>query len=238
MIFTEKASDTDPGTAPRHAAAKLAILAGGNVMMTLMISSVLPATGAIAGHFAAIGDADLRAQFILMAPYISFIFASPLSGVMLQKYGRRWPLLAACALYAVAGGAELFIENFWPLVIARITLGAAGGAITTIVMTLAGDYFTGAKRTWAVTVVGLAPAAGAVAVIAVSGILVDRGGWHMAFAPYLISIPILIGAFFIISEPEKPGHAATGSGAFGVHLVDPGHVDVLIDRPDLQPSVE
>ena len=213
MIFTEKASDTDPGTAPRHAAAKLAILAGGNVMMTLMISSVLPATGAIAGHFAAIGDADLRAQFILMAPYISFIFASPLSGVMLQKYGRRWPLLAACALYAVAGGAELFIENFWPLVIARITLGAAGGAITTIVMTLAGDYFTGAKRTWAVTVVGLAPAAGAVAVIAVSGILVDRGGWHMAFAPYLISIPILIGAFFIISEPEKPGHAATGSGA-------------------------
>lgn len=213
MIITGNPAASEPGTAPPHAAAKLAILAGGNVMMTLMISSVLPATSAIAAHFSAIGNADLRAQFVLMAPYISFIFASPLSGVLIQKFGRRWPLLAACALYAMAGGGELFIDDFWPLVIARIALGAAGGSITTIVMTLAGDYFTGARRTWAVTVVGLAPAAGAVAVIAASGILVDRGGWHMAFAPYLIAIPILIGAFFIIGEPEMPAHAAAGSSA-------------------------
>jgi len=213
MIINETISDNNLGMVPPRAAAKLAILAGGNVMMTLMISSVLPATGAIARHFTHIGNADLRAQFILMAPYISFIFASPLSGVVIQNFGRRWPLLAACALYAVAGGAELFIDNFWPLVVARIILGAAGGSITTIVMTLAGDYFTGARRIWAVTVVGLAPAAGAVAVIAISGILVDLGGWHMAFAPYLISVPILIGAFFIIDEPERQAAAATDSGA-------------------------
>jgi len=213
MIITGQIPDTDPGTAPPYAVAKLAILAGGNIMMTLMISSVLPATGAIARHFSTIGNADLRAQFILLAPYIPFIFASPLSGVVIQKCGRRWPLLAVFALYAVAGSAELFIDNFWPLAIARIALGAAGGAITTIVMTLAGDYFTGAKRTWAVTIVGLSPALGAVAVIAVSGILVDRGGWHMAFAPYLVSIPILIAAFFVITEPTSLAHSAAESAA-------------------------
>jgi len=213
MIVIGQAPDTDPGTAPPHAAAKLAILAGGNIMMALMISSVLPATGAIARHFSTIGNADLRAQFILLAPYISFIFAAPLSGVVIQKCGRRWPLLAVFALYAVAGGAELFIDNFWPLAVARIALGAAGGAITTIVMTLAGDYFTGAKRTWAVTIVGLAPALGAVAVIGVSGILVDRGGWHMAFAPYLVSIPILAAAFFIITEPASLACAQAESAA-------------------------
>jgi MFS family permease len=213
MIIPDNTAESEPGTAPPHAVAKLAILAGGNVLMTLMISAVLPATGAIAKHFSAIGNADLRAQFILLAPYLSFIFASPLSGVAIQKFGRRGPLLAAFALYAVAGGAELFIDNFWLLAIARIFLGAAGGAITTIVMTLAGDYFTGAKRTWAVTLVGLAPAVGSVAVIAVSGIMVDRGGWHMAFVPYLISIPILIGGVFIITEPAKPAHAIAESGA-------------------------
>jgi MFS family permease len=213
MIISGGAADTDPGTAPPRAAAKLAILAGGNVLMTLMISAVLPATGAIARHFSAIGNADLRAEFILLAPYVSFIFASPLSGVVIQKCGRRWPLLGAFALYAVAGGAELFINGFWPLAIARIALGAAGGAITTIVMTLAGDYFTGAKRTWAVTIVGLAPAVGSVAVIAVSGILVDRGGWHMAFLPYLIAIPILLCGIFIITEPERPANATAESGA-------------------------
>jgi len=213
MLSTGQTPETEPGAAPSHAAAKLVILAGGNVMMALMISAVLPATGAIARHFSVLGHAGLRAQFILLAPYVSFIFAAPLSGVALQKFGRRGPLLAVYALYAVAGGAELIIDNFWPLAFARIALGAAGGAITTIVMTLAGDYFTGAKRTWAVTIVGLAPALGAVAVIGVSGILVDRGGWHMAFAPYLVSIPILIGAVFIITEPANLAHAATKSAA-------------------------
>jgi MFS family permease len=213
MIISDTSSGSDPGTAPPHAAAKLAILGGGNIMMTFMISAVLPATGAIARHFSAIGHADLRAQVILLAPYASFIFAAPLSGVVIQTFGRRRPLLAAFALYLLAGGAELFINDFWPLAIARIVLGAAGGAITTIVMTLAGDYFTGAKRTWAVTLVGLAPAAGSLAVIAVAGVLVDWGGWHMAFAPYLISIPILAGAFFIITEPTMPARGETESAA-------------------------
>jgi MFS family permease len=212
MIIAEKAVDPDPGTAPPHARAKLAILVGGNVLMTFMISSVLPATGAIAQHFTAIGNADLRAQFILLCPYISFIFAAPLSGVIIQRFGRRWPLLAMFVLYTLAGGAELFIDGFWPLAIARIALGAAGGAIMTIVMTLAGDYFTGAKRIWAVTLVGLAPAAGSVAVILISGILVDRGGWHMAFAPYLMSIPILLAAVFIIQEPERSSRSVADPG--------------------------
>jgi MFS family permease len=197
MIIAEKAVDPDPGTAPPHARAKLAILVGGNVLMTFMISSVLPATGAIAQHFTAIGNADLRAQFILLCPYISFIFAAPLSGVIIQRFGRRWPLLAMFVLYTLAGGAELFIDGFWPLAIARIALGAAGGAIMTI---------------WAVTLVGLAPAAGSVAVILISGILVDRGGWHMAFAPYLMSIPILLAAVFIIQEPERSSRSVADPG--------------------------
>lgn len=218
MIITGEAPQTDPGRAPPHALAKLAVLACGNILMTLMISSVLPATGAIARHFSAIGNADLRAQVILLAPYISFIFVSPVSGLAIQRFGRRRPLLAVFTLYAVAGGAELFINNFWPLLIARIALGAAGGAITTIVMTLAGDYFTGAKRTWAITIVGLAPALGAVIVIGLSGILVDRGGWHMAFVPYLLSVPILIGAFFIITEPISHGHAVGESAVLPVNF--------------------
>jgi MFS family permease len=218
MIIIGEAPQTDPGRAPPQALAKLAVLACGNILMTLMISSVLPATGAIARHFSAIGNADLRAQVILLAPYISFIFVSPVSGLAIQRFGRRRPLLAVFTLYAVAGGAELFINNFWPLLIARIALGAAGGAITTIVMTLAGDYFTGAKRTWAITIVGLAPALGAVIVIGLSGILVDRGGWHMAFVPYLLSVPILIGAFFIITEPISHGHAVGESAVLPVNF--------------------
>jgi MFS family permease len=155
----------------RHPTAKLAVLMSGNVLMTLMISSVMPASSAIARNFSALGQVDLHAQILLLAPYIALIFVAPLIGVLIKNYGRRVPLLAAIGLYACAGAAELFTNGFWALVGERVLLGAGGGAITTICMTLAGDYFTGAKRTWAVALVGMATAPGSVVVLLISGVL-------------------------------------------------------------------
>jgi MFS family permease len=190
------------GSAQPHAAAKLAVLISGNVLMTFMISAVMPASGAIAEHFSALGHIDLRAQAVVLAPYIAMLFAAPLTGMVIQRLGRRGPLLAALALYAVSGAAQLLIDGFWPLVIARIALGAGGGAVSTICMTLAGDYFTGARQTWAVALVGMATAPGSVIVILVAGVLVDWGSWHMAFTPYLLAIPVLIMAWLVIREPD------------------------------------
>ncbi len=197
----------------RHPTAKLAVLMSGNVLMTFMISSVMPASGAIAQNFSALGQVDLHAQILLLAPYIALIFVAPLSGVLIQNYGRRVPLLAGIALYACAGAAELFTNAFWPLVGERVLLGAGGGAITTICMTLAGDYFTGDKRTWAVALVGMATAPGSVVVLLVSGVLVDWGGWHMAFVPYLLAVPVFFAALFIIEEPVAQAETTRSSGA-------------------------
>ncbi len=55
---------------------------------------MLPSTGAIAQHFSAIGNADLRAQPVLLCPYIWFIFAMPLSGMATLKFGPRRPVCA------------------------------------------------------------------------------------------------------------------------------------------------
>jgi MFS family permease len=196
----------------RHPTAKLAVLMSGNVLMTLLISSVMPASSAIARNFSALGQVDLHAQILLLAPYIALIFVAPLIGVLIKNYGRRVPLLAAIGLYACAGAAELFTNGFWALVGERVLLGAGGGAITTICMTLAGDYFTGAKRTWAVALVGMATAPGSVVVLLISGVLVDWGGWHMAFVPYLLAIPVFFAALFLIEEPTVPAEVLTSSG--------------------------
>jgi MFS family permease len=198
---------------PQHPLAKLAVLMSGNVLMTFMISAVMPASSAIARNFSALGQVDLHAQILLLAPYIALIFVAPLSGVLIKNYGRRVPLLMAIGVYACAGGAELFTNAFWPLVGERVLLGAGGGAITTICMTLAGDYFAGAKRTWAVALVGMATAPGSVLVLLVSGVLVDWGGWHLAFAPYLLAIPVFFAALFIIEEPATPAEDMMSGGA-------------------------
>jgi MFS family permease len=99
-----------------------------------------------------------------------------------------------------------------------VLLGAAGGAISTICMTLAGDYFTGQRQTWAVSLVGMAPAPGSVAVLLLSGVLVDWGGWHFAFASYLLAIPVLLAAVFIITEPAQRERSASHAGGALPHL--------------------
>ena len=200
-------------TGLRHPTAKLAVLMSGNVLMTFMISSVMPASGAIAQNFSALGAVEMHAQILLLAPFFALIFVAPLSGTLTRNYGRRLPLLVAIAIYAVAGAAELFTSSFWWLVAERILLGVGGGGITTICMTLAGDYFVGARQTWAVALVGMASAPGSVLVLLISGVLVDWGGWHLAFAPYLLSVPIFFAAFFIIDEPEAPAETVSTGGA-------------------------
>ncbi len=202
---------TDP--VPTHPLGKLAVLISGNVLLTFMISTLMPASGAIAEHFRGLGNEALRAQVVLLCPNAALIFAAPLTGMLIERAGRRWPLLAAFTLYTVAGGSGLLIEGFWPLVLARLVLGISVGAIATICMTLTGDYFTGSRRTWAVALVGLAPAPGSVVALLIGGTLVDQGGWHMAFAIYLAAIPVLIAAFFLIEEPARSIKHAAGSGA-------------------------
>ena len=196
---------------PRRPIGKLTVLILGNVLLTFMISALMPATGAIAEHFRGLGDSALRAQVVLLAPDAALIFAAPLSGMLIERAGRRWPLLAAIALYTLAGSAGLVIEGFWPLVLSRVVLGGTVGAISTICMTLTGDYFTGTRRTWAVALVGIAPAVGSVLVLLIGGMLVDRGGWHMAFAVYLAGLPVLLlGAVFIEEPARRVLHTAAG----------------------------
>jgi MFS family permease len=197
----------------RQSAGKLVVLVGGNLLMTFIVSALMPASGAIAEHFSASGPAAFYAQIILVAPTAAKIFAAPAAGLMVERWGRRWPLLVLIAVYAVAGGAGLVLEDFWPLTASRIVIGLAGGAIATICFTLAGDYFHGPRRTRALGWVGAAPSAGSVVALLLSGVLVDRGGWHAAFAIYLSALPLLALAYLVIDEPARPVTTEARGGA-------------------------
>jgi MFS family permease len=198
---------------PTHKAGKLAVLVGGNLLMTFIVSSLMPASAAIAQHFQASGRAAFYAQIILVAPTAAKIFAAPAAGMMIGRFGRRGPLLALIATYTLAGAAGLVLEDFWPLTLSRIVIGLAGGAISTICFTLAGDYFHGAERTRALGWVGAAPSAGAVVALLLAGLLVDQGGWHAAFALYLTGLPLLVAAWFLIDEPVQPATIEARQGA-------------------------
>lgn len=194
-----------------HPLIKLGILISGNVLMMFMVAGLMADTGAIAAHFAGDGSAALRAELVMLAPTIALIVAAPVVGILIPRFGRKWPLIAGLVLYMAAGTAGLYLNGFWGLLTSRIMLGMAGGAITTISTALTGDYFTGNLRRWAVTLVSMAPAPASIAAILVSGALVEAGGWHMAFAVYFASGPVAILALIFLQEPNRAaGRSAEG----------------------------
>src|SRR5579862_7683796 len=209
----QKAGDAVTSGLPRWSGAKLAVLVSGNLLLTFVMSAVMPAAAAIAAHFADTSHGALLAQTIITAPNAAMIFGAPVAGYLAERVGRRPILLAALILYALAGGAGIWLEDFVPLATARALIGLAAGAISTLSFTLSGDYYEGAARTRALGWVGAAPAAGSVVALLLGGVVVDHGGWHAIFWIYLTAIPVLILAAIAIDEPARPFARTAGTGA-------------------------
>jgi MFS family permease len=196
----------------------VAVLISGNLLLTFLMTAIMPAAAAIARHFAGSDYAALYAEIVLVAPNAALIVGAPIAGVLIQRFGRRRLLLASLVVYALAGGAGLVLEGFWPLALSRGFIGLAGGAISTICFTLTGDYFSGPMRTRVLGWVGAAPAAGSVVGLLGAGALVDYGGWHAVFLLYLTAVPVLVLAAFAIDEPARAVATTRETGSLPRHF--------------------
>jgi MFS family permease len=196
----------------------------GPALVSLIGMAPAAALPAMAKHFNQNGDGAIIAQNILTLPSIALIIASPISGFLGERFGRRAVLLASWALYVVSGAAGLLAADALSLVVSRLVLGAAGGALLTTSLALIGDYFGGHTRErvlgFGVAFASLV-AAGA---LTAGGALVDAFGWRAPFALYLSGLPALIAAWFVIHPPhhtraeDKAAKAATGDWAPIVRL--------------------
>jgi len=163
-------------------------------------AAALPAMAKVFDHH---GDGAIIAQNILTLPSIALIVASPISGFLGERFGRRNVLLAAWALYVVFGAAGLVAPDAWSLVATRLILGAAGGALLTTSLALIGEYFDGHLRE---RVLGFGVAFSSVlaaGALTAGGALVDAHGWRAPFALYLLGLPALIAAYFVIKPPHR-----------------------------------
>jgi MFS family permease len=205
-------------------AGRLFVIFMGPALGGLVPQAIAVAQPAMAAH---LGDADngrLLARLTLALASLMIIVGAPVGGLLAQRMGYRRTLLALLLVFTIAGSAGMFmpdrieLSNFggWAaltsLMASRMVLGFAAGGIMAIYLALAAHYFEGEARA---RVLGLAVATssliGAQALRA-CGLLLDWGGWRAPFSLYLLAVPVVLVAWFVIhptSRREAGGTVST-----------------------------
>lgn len=140
----------------------------------------------------------------------------PIAGALSDRYGRKVIIVPALFIFGLggllAGIAALLSSRPFPLILAaRILQGLGGGGTYQMAMALTGDIFQSSERAKALGLLESANGLGKV----VSPILGSLAGLIIWFAPFfiypLLSVPIAIGVWLTVKEPEwEPKHAGIG----------------------------
>jgi len=144
--------------------------------------------------------------------------SGPLLGVMLDRYGARWPGVA-CGL--LAGGSLIilsFANNLWMVYAAFVLSGTAGfgspaGQLLTQVPLA--RWFV-AKRGMVLAIATSGVAGGAVVAIAVTELLIGEYGWrttNLVYGLFILAVMLPVCAIFYRRAPEDLGLKALGSEA-------------------------
>ena len=170
----------------------------GPALVALIPMAAAPALVAMARHFGTSAESQLFSQIVMTLPAAMLVIASPIAGWLAGKIGQRAVMLSSLILYVVGGAGVLLIEKWEALVALRLLLGIAGGGLLTSSLGLIGDHFSGHLRE---KILGFATSVSSLLAglaLIYGGRLVDLGGWQAPFALYLLGIPTLGFAWFVI----------------------------------------
>jgi MFS family permease len=153
-------------------------------------------------HFEAVPNAALFAPLALVTPALFVALLAPLAGMLTDRVGRKRVLMAALALYALAGIAPYWIDNLYAIIATRGVVGIAEAGVMTASTALICDYFSGERRAHWLSVQFGSAALVATFCFILAGIL---GGydWRAPFLVYGLTALFIPLILLIIFEPQR-----------------------------------
>lgn len=185
-----------------------------------IIATSIPA---IERHFANIEHIAILAKLVLTLPALFIMIFSPLSGLLIDKFGRLKFLVSSMVLWSISGMAGALWDNIYWILFTRSFFGIATAFVMTSASALVADYYVGEDRQKALGLQGFATACGSAVFMSIGGILAHFD-WHYPF--YVYGLGILL-TFFVVStlfEPrvyKKVAHVESSSKDFNVVSILP-----------------
>ncbi|WP_180762758.1 MFS transporter [Helicobacter sp. 12S02232-10] len=171
--------------------------------MTVLGSVVIaPSLPALQSHFQNIAGIDFLSKLVLTLPALFVMLFSPLSGYLLDRYGRIKFLFPAMAIWSLSGFSGFFLDNIYLILVSRAIFGIATAFVMTGATALVGDYYLGEDRQKALGLQGFATAVGSAVFISLGGYL-SSIDWRYPFLAYLLGIAIAIFAYTKLFEPHR-----------------------------------
>ena len=191
--------------------------------LTIMsIITISPALPQMAMAFASVENAEFIVKMVLTIPALFIAVFSPITGRLIDKYGRLRILWFSLVLYAISGVAGFYLDNIYHILISRITLGIAVGMSMTIVITLIADYFEGIERQKFVGTQVAFMSLGGIVFIGLGGILADFS-WRFPFLIYLLALVVLPLSVVFLREPLRNKQ----ENSFNTNVKAPGIIWML-----------
>src|SRR5919204_652755 len=171
------------------------------------------------------GASQTQLQWIVDA--YALVFAALLlpAGAIGDRFGRKPILVAGLTLYGVAASAALFLDSTNQLITVRALLGLAAAAIMPVTLSVITSIFPPEERGKAVgTWVGVA-AAGGVAGLVISGLLLHWFSWHSIFLLNIVLAGVaLTGTLLLVpasreSRPPRLDPVGTLLSAAGIGAI-------------------
>jgi MFS family permease len=154
-----------------------------------LIYDVLPPIMAdLSAHFGGGATGSFVAQLASTLPLFGVMIGGLCAGPLIERFGLRPTLLAAMALFGLAGSAGIALDQVVPFLGSRVAMGFAAGMMTTACTSLVAIFFRGAPRA---RMNGLIISAGSIGGI----VFVLIAGWTAVWwwrAPFLLHGAIVL----------------------------------------------
>ena len=184
------------------------------LVSTLTVMAPAAASPAVTGIYEAFQStpgAELWSRLTLTIPPLFSAIGAMFAGQLIDRFGRRGPLMIALFAYGIAGSASGLAPDLILLMTSRAILGLAVAVIMVTAATLVTDYYSAEERRRILALQSGCMSLGGIAYFLMSGVLVDVH-WRLAFAIYAIALVLLPFVFLLINEPAWRTHQAQGDG--------------------------
>lgn len=184
----------------RNPIAVQAILLLGSALTPLVAALVTPSLPAMTRHYAGVEGAELLTRLSLTLPGLFIAFCAPLTGYIIDRYGRLNLLTASLVLYAAAGTSSYFLEDLYLLLVGRAILGIAVAGVSTTIYALIGDYFEGDTRRKLTGLQGAFMTGSGVVFLLVAGQMA-KSDWRTPYLIYVAALAFAPAVYFFLREP-------------------------------------